>query len=257
MKDTHIRSQPLSACLAVEIPGNFPSASDPSALRAPTAQIFQLPLPFETTELLRRRPRGRPVCPSAVLAVQPTLPLAMPERVPTGLQVEILRLMVRLGAARSAVPSNPNIGTMIGTRCRQSVSKALIALEAMGILRVQYREAQRRFYIPRVALITGWGDHRVGFSRRRKALVFQVKAAPAVVTPVERMPMGRGAWSFMGINAAQWKLLDSLSEKGQPIGPASTCQWIGEDASFCGKRTERKCSYCDVHANRVYLRYGT
>jgi hypothetical protein len=194
------------------------------------------------------------MCASAVIAVQLTLPLAMPERVPTGLQVEILRLMVRLGAARSAVPSNPNIGTMIGTRCRQSVSKALIALEAMGILRVQYREAQRRFYIPRVALITGWGDHRVGFSRRRKALVFQVKAAPPVVAPVERMPLARGSWRLMGINEEQWKLLDDLSEREAPVGPASTCQWISEDSSFCGRQTGRKCSYCDVHANRVYLR---
>jgi hypothetical protein len=243
---------PLSACLSIEISGESASSRDCEPAAPHTAQIFQLPLPFETTELLRRAPRSRPVCPTGAIALQLRLPLTIPERVPTGLQVEVLRLMVRLGAARSAVPSNPSIGNMIGARCRQSVSKALIALEGMGILRVQYREAERRFYIPRVALITGWGEHRMGFSRRRQAPIFQVKPTPAVVPVVERIPMARGAWEFMGVDSRLWNSLDSLVLAERPVGPAATCQWVQGRSSFCGRPTGGKRSYCQKHAEVVY-----
>jgi hypothetical protein len=153
------------------------------------------------------------------------------------------------------MPTNQELGAILG-RGRQSVAKAFDRLVALGRLRVDSKHGYRRVLVVGKAIITTWGEHRLGHAPYSKNAKGTVPVALPVVVP---QPIGRaGGFAFLGVArghdfAFKQAILGSTAQTPVP----RSCQYITSPdeaywPEFCGAHTLSGKSWCLEHYSIVF-----
>lgn len=168
----------------------------------------------------------------------------------------VLDLVKRTATAKLAMPTNIEMGKMLGNRGRQSVAKAFDKLVAIGKIRVDVRHGRRRVYVVGQRMMTGWGECRVGhapYSKRPRGAVKE-----KIIVP-EPKQIGRAEGFFLlGIESfRQYEYRRQIIGSQNTEKSALKCQFIvsPEDSYipvFCGDKSEPGHSWCAAHKKIVY-----
>jgi hypothetical protein len=169
---------------------------------------------------------------------------------------KIYDLLKRRAAARQPMPTNIEMGELIGGRGRQSIAKALDKLEAQRRIRVDNRRGSRRVYIPSIKEITGWGEHRLGHA----PYCLNARGAPPARNVAAPKPVGRGEGFFLlGIYGSdEYSYKHAIFCDSGAVSASNKCQFINNDLenngkTFCGKRSKPGKSWCDDHYSKVFI----
>ena len=169
------------------------------------------------------------------------------------LMLAIFRLVERLAAMKTPMPTNPVLAELVGVQTRSSVAKSLRRLEDLGVLRIEMNQnEQRRVHIVKTQHVTGWGVHLKGHS-------------PYSLNP--RQPASVDAAQPDAVSRPVVEVVRLLPPKIVPIvtRPALTCQfplwpdtvgprrWDADGhALFCGAPSKPGKSWCVQHSRRIY-----
>lgn len=171
----------------------------------------------------------------------------------TPLMEQVEQIVCRVAAARHPMPGNPALGELAGGRGRQSAARTLDRLVALGRIRIEVQDGQRRVHAIVTGHVTGWGPFATGthapFSTNPKGTAPLPAPVRLDYKPVENTPFR----------------YRSEPAKLVPTGPASTCQWplwddgrkATETPHFCDKPTVtdargRRTSWCRGHFATVW-----
>ncbi len=157
---------------------------------------------------------------------------------------KIFSLLKRRAEARLAMPTNIEMGEMIGGRGRQSIAKALDKLEALRRIRVDTKRGARRVYIPSRGAMTGWGEHRLGHA----PFCTNPRGSVSVEKPPAPQSIGRGeGFKILGVSYADQYGMQAVIFSGEAPPPARSCQFIEGGGGWCNKKSMAGKSWCQDH----------